>query len=144
MLPVPGAGSMHFPKGHGYDARYYHQLTSEKRMTRYSHGRAYYIYEAGNRRNEPLDIRVYALAAHRRVNFDSVAIRAEMAKVAPPEPVAVVKDSLTTEATQAERLVGNIVVERAPIAPPAATLPAYVPMSQRIKAGGAGESMFRR
>lgn len=144
MLPVPGAGSMHFPRGHGYDARYYHQLTSEKRMTRYSHGRAYYIYEAGNRRNEPLDIRVYALAAHRRVNFDSVAIKAEMAKVQKPEPVAVVKDSLITETPQAERVVGNIVVERAPIAHPAATLPAYIPMSQRIKAGGSGESMFRR
>ena len=143
MLPVPGAGSMHFPKGHGYDARYFHQLTSEKRMTRYSHGRPYYIYEAGNRRNEPLDIRVYALAAHRRVNFDSVAIKAEMAKAVPVtvEPVAVVKESLTAEP---ERIVGNIVVERTPIEKPAGLLPAYVPMSQRIKSGGSGDSMFKR
>jgi phage terminase large subunit GpA-like protein len=144
MLPVPGAGSMHFPRGHGYDARYFHQLTSEKRMTRYSHGRPYYIYEAGNRRNEPLDIRVYALAAHRRVNFDSVAIKAEMAKSVPVavEPVAVVSESLTAEP---ERLASNIiVVERAPIERPAGLLPAYVPMSQRIKSGGSGDSMFKR
>ena len=112
-------------------------------MTRYSHGRPYYIYEAGNRRNEPLDIRVYALAAHRRVNFDSIAIKAEMAKAVPVavEPVAVVKESLTAEP---ERIVGNIVVERAPIERPAGLLPAYVPMSQRIKSGGSGDSMFKR
>jgi phage terminase large subunit GpA-like protein len=144
MLPVPGAGSMHFPKGHGYDARFYHQLTSEKRMTRYSHGRPYYIYEAGNRRNEPLDIRVYALAAHRRVNFDSVAIKAEMAAIVKPvdETAPAVKDSLTAEP---ERLASNIiVVERAPIERSVAQLPAYVPMSQRIRDGGSGESMFKR
>ena len=144
MLPVPGAGSMHFPRGHGYDARYFHQLTSEKRMTRYSHGRPYYIYEAGNRRNEPLDIRVYALAAHRRVNFDSVALKAEMAK-AVPVAVALVPAAEQVRAAEPERLASNIiVVERAPIARPAGLLPAYVPMSQRHRAGGSGDSMFTK
>jgi phage terminase large subunit GpA-like protein len=145
MLPVPGAGSMHFPKGHGYDARFYHQLTSEKRMTRYSHGRPYYIYEAGNRRNEPLDIRVYALAAHRRLTFDTVAIRAEMAAMVKPDaptPAPVPEPAANQTQAQPERIVGNIVVERAPIPQPSAILPAYVPMSQRRGAGGTGESVF--
>jgi phage terminase large subunit GpA-like protein len=145
MLPVPGPGSMHFPKGHGYDTRFYHQLTSEKRMTRYSHGRPYYIYEAGNRRNEPLDIRVYALAAHRRLTFDTVAIRAEMAAIVKPDaPTHAPAAEPAANQTQAqpERIVGNIVVERAPIPQPSAILPAYVPMSQRRGAGGTGESVF--
>lgn len=146
MLPVPGPRSMHFPKGHGYDARYFRQLTSERRKTRYSHGKPYYIFEAGDRRNEPLDIRVYALAAHRRVLFDAVALRKELgadvqAKVTPAQ--------LTGERVpSALPRAGNLLLEHAPLptAPIAATgaaeaaakpnagairLPAYVPMHLR-------------
>ena len=143
MLPVPGAGSMHFPKGHGYDARYFRQLTSEKRMTRYSHGRPYYIYEAGDRRNEPLDIRVYALAAHRRVTFDSVAIKAELDAMPKPEPVVSKSETTPEPAPAVETIIGNIVVERAPIHQ-GTRLPAYVPMSQRSRADSDGETMFAR
>jgi phage terminase large subunit GpA-like protein len=114
-------------------------------MTRYSHGRPYYIYEAGNRRNEPLDIRVYALAAHRRLTFDTLAIRAEMAAMVKPDaPTTAPVPEPAANQTQAqpERIVGNIVVERAPRPQPTAILPAYVPMSQRRGAGGTGESMY--
>ncbi len=161
MLPVPGAGSMHFPKGHGYDARYFRQLTSEKRIQRYSHGRPYYIFEAGDRRNEPLDIRVYALAAHRRVLFDPETLRKELA-VNGPEPTVEQPDDLDHEANDTEShppasvgpSAGGMLFERAPIAPspsadapkpPAPTgsiLAPYVPMSERMKGGG-GDSMFK-
>ena len=110
-------------------------------MTRYSHGRPYYIYEAGARRNEPLDIRVYALAAHRRVNFDSVGIKAEMAAIQKECPT--VKESLPVASEPiTEKLVGNIVVERAPIHT-GTRLPAYIPISQRGRAG-TGESIFQK
>lgn len=142
MLPVPGVGSMHFPKGHGYDARYFRQLTSEKRMLRYAHGKPYYIFEANERRNEPLDIRVYALAAHRRVFFDPVKLKAEMGVI---ESVAVV-DSPDEQAQDSPDKVGpkagGMEFERAPVQPPAIAhaargssmqLPAYVPMHLRGK-----------
>jgi phage terminase large subunit GpA-like protein len=152
MLPVPGAGSMHFPKGFGYDARYFRQLTSERRMVRYSHGKPYYIYEADGRRNEPLDIRVYALAAHRRVNFDAVKLREEM-KVAATEIVSEKLDGNITNlpapakervrpdwrASMEPALIGSV-KESVKIN---GTLPSYVPISQRVNGGG-GTSMFRQ
>ena len=150
MLPVPGAGSMHFPKGYGYDARYFKQLTSERRYQRYSHGRAYYIYEAGDRRNEPLDIRVYALAAHRRVLFDAATLRAELAT-----PVSAATE--TAPKTEAERSnlpadVGpkaqGLVFESAPLDKPTGNaggfkLPDYVLMSQREGGENKGASIFK-
>jgi phage terminase large subunit GpA-like protein len=161
MLPVPGAGSMHYPKGHGYDARYFRQLTSEKRIQRYAHGRPYYIFEAGDRRNEPLDIRVYALAAHRRVMFDAEKLKAELSGTALQVPE---QDDTPEEAesvlrgTSAEDLrAGGMQFERAPIEQPSQaaaviakpapvagsfTLPDYVPMSQR-NGNSTGESIFK-
>lgn len=155
MAPVPGPGSMHFPKGHGYDARYFRQLTSEKRMTRYSHGRPYYIYEAGDRRNEPLDIRVYALAAHRRTPFDSVKLKQELSASPPCDsPGQRVKSENPSKASplQSDWRAG---MEPAQITPSAAPLlsasptppasaprPAYVPMSQRFRGGG-GATLFK-
>lgn len=146
MLPVPGPGSMHFPRGHGYDERYYRQLTSERRMTRYSHGRPYFIYESGERRNEPLDIRVYALAAHRLTPFDAVRLRAELG------PILEVTATVATAApvpAQVGPSAGGMQFEHAPLDPaapvavaPAAgpvvraggfKLPAYVPMHMRGK-----------
>jgi phage terminase large subunit GpA-like protein len=65
LLPVPGARSMHFPHGYGYDEEHFKQLTVEIRRTRYSHGQAYSIFEKPNDsvRNEALDLAVYGLAA---------------------------------------------------------------------------------
>lgn len=154
MLPVPGPGSMHFPRGHGYDERYYRQLTSERRMTRYSHGRPYFIYESGERRNEPLDIRVYALAAHRLTPFDAVRLRAELGPIldvtASSSP-DVPRGTISATA-QVGPSAGGMQFERAPVevttvgafaplvsAAPAAArvasvkLPAYVPMHLRAK-----------
>ncbi len=64
-LPVPGARTMHFPEGYGYDEDHFKQLVSERVMIRYSFGQAYYLFEKDNQhiRNEALDLRVYAYAA---------------------------------------------------------------------------------
>jgi phage terminase large subunit GpA-like protein len=147
MLAAPGPGYMHYPKGHGYDARYFRQLTSERRMTRYSHGRPYYIYEAGNRRNEPLDIRVYALAAHRRVTFDPVRLKKELevtpgvAPVTPDvAPPAHAKPNWREGMEPA--VIAHVPVTPASVPASSFTLPAYVPMSQRIRGGG-GAAMFK-
>jgi len=146
MLPVPGAGSMHYPKGHGYDARYFRQLTTERRIQRYSQGRAYYIFESGDRRNEPLDIRVYALAAHRRVLFDAEKLKAELAMKNNPNEEAPEQDDegqgesanpATVEAS--ERVgprAGNLTFERAPVDKPSqvvATSPAVIIDSKPAK-----------
>ncbi len=65
MLPTGEARSMHFPKGHGYTADYFKQLTAEKRVTKYQFGKKYFLFEKANNavRNEALDLNVYALAA---------------------------------------------------------------------------------
>jgi len=136
MVPVPGAGAMHFPRGHGYDARYFRQLTSERRLTRYAQGKPYYIFEAEGRRNEPLDIRVYALAAHRRVMFDAVALTKALEVKAEEAPE---READETAAVKPSRLEG---VEASPLVRSFASLPAYVPMSERHKGGG-GASVFK-
>jgi phage terminase large subunit GpA-like protein len=157
MLPVPGPGSMHFPKGYGYDERYFRQFASERRTEKKIGGRIVYQYDAGDRRNEPLDIRVYALAAHRRVTFNAEAIRAELygAGGAPAPERA---DHDEGESAPAPERVGpsakGMQFERAPVEAPAVApsapvvavapapavrpvasirLPAYVPMHLRPK-----------
>lgn len=61
----PGSGFCHFPMGKGYDEAYFKGLTSEKRVLKYSAGRPRYEWKkkSGSVRNEPLDVRNYALAA---------------------------------------------------------------------------------
>lgn len=62
----PGPGYCHFPLERGYDERYFQGLTAEKRIVTYKKGRAvtaWVLKSSGYRRNEPLDIRNYAMAA---------------------------------------------------------------------------------
>lgn len=60
-------GYCHFPieSDRGYDELYFEGITSEKRVTRYSHGRPRFewVLKKSGARNEPLDLRVYATAA---------------------------------------------------------------------------------
>jgi len=68
-----GPGYAHFPDCREYD--YFRGLTSERRITRYYKGRARKEWvKVGTKRNEPLDCRVYAMAALHilNVNVDSV------------------------------------------------------------------------
>ena len=62
-----GPNYCHFPAedGRGYTETYFKGLTAEKMVMTYKKGRAQYVWrlKEGIKRNEPLDIRVYATAA---------------------------------------------------------------------------------
>ena len=61
-IETPGAGYCHFPVGRGLD--YYAGLTSERPLRKYHNGVARRVWTpVGGARNEPLDCRIYALAA---------------------------------------------------------------------------------
>jgi phage terminase large subunit GpA-like protein len=65
-IPDHGPRFMHFPTGNGYEVenRYFDGLTAEEARVKYSHGfPVRYYWKDPSRRNEPLDLRVYALAA---------------------------------------------------------------------------------
>jgi phage terminase large subunit GpA-like protein len=73
----PGAGYCHFPAS--YPDEYFDGLVSEKLVKRYVKGRTtkLYVKKNANIRNEPLDLRVYNLAALKilKPNFEKVALR---------------------------------------------------------------------
>jgi phage terminase large subunit GpA-like protein len=76
QIKAPGPGYCHFPAV--YPADYFKQLTSEKRVVAYSHGRPAHtwVLKKGDR-NEALDLRVYGLAllALLRPNLEALAAR---------------------------------------------------------------------
>jgi phage terminase large subunit GpA-like protein len=64
QITEPGPRYCHFPDGHGYTDQWFGQLTSERVVTRYTHGHPKRIYElTSGTRNEALDMRVYILGA---------------------------------------------------------------------------------
>jgi phage terminase large subunit GpA-like protein len=64
QIKEPGPRYCHFPDGYGYSDQWFAQLTSERAVTRYQHGRPKRIYElTSGTRNEALDMRVYILGA---------------------------------------------------------------------------------
>jgi phage terminase large subunit GpA-like protein len=72
----PGPGYCHWPRS--YPADYFDQLTSERRVVRYSRGHPTHVWElVKGKRNEALDMRVYAMAliALLRPNFEALASR---------------------------------------------------------------------
>jgi len=62
LVSDPGPGYCHYPVSEDYDEVYFQQATAEKKVKRYTHGVAYYVWDAGKRRNEALDCRVGNLA----------------------------------------------------------------------------------
>ncbi len=60
-ITEPGPGFLHFPADR--PDTYFRQLTAERMKTVYVKGRATRVWEAGSRRNEALDLKVYNLAA---------------------------------------------------------------------------------
>lgn len=76
-----GPGYCHFPTR--YPPEYFDGLTVEKRVRKYRHGHPYHVWEKPNgARNEPLDCRVYGIAARHSLSVD-VDRRAEaLAKAA--------------------------------------------------------------
>ena len=100
-LPVPGARSMHFPKGYGYDTDHFRQLTTEQRKTRYKFGQAYSLFEKARAsdRNEALDLAVYALAALHSLGRVNWAKLEENRKAAAPKPEGEEKEEAPPEST---------------------------------------------
>ncbi|MFS0810778.1 phage terminase large subunit family protein [Peribacillus phoenicis] len=58
-----GPNYCHFPKGRGYNQKYFEGLTAERLETRYTKGVPYQVWKKIRARNEPLDLRVYNTAA---------------------------------------------------------------------------------
>ena len=81
----PGPKYCHFPLDHarGYDSRYFEGLLSEKLVQKTTNGRTRWAWEkiAEHIRNEPLDCRVYALAAFRVLDPDLEAVAARLRAV---------------------------------------------------------------
>lgn len=72
----PGPGYCHWPRS--YPADYFEQLTSERRVVRYTRGQPTHVWELGKgKRNEALDTRVYGMATISllRPNFAALASR---------------------------------------------------------------------
>jgi phage terminase large subunit GpA-like protein len=78
----PGPKYCHFPLDHarGYDSRYFEGLLSEKLVQKTTNGRTRWAWEkiSEHIRNEPLDCRVYALAAFRVLDPDLEAVAARL------------------------------------------------------------------
>jgi|LGVF01.2.fsa_nt_gb phage terminase large subunit GpA-like protein len=69
QIAEPGPGYCHFPTDR--DEEYFRQMTAEKRITKYRHGRpilTWVISRRGSQRNEALDCRNYSQGALRLLN----------------------------------------------------------------------------
>jgi len=88
----PGPGYCHYPISDVYDETYFQQATAERKIKHYSRGVAYYVWDAGKRRNEALDCRVGNLAmirilqAHFGVNLKAPPPPADPEPGAPESP----------------------------------------------------------
>lgn len=92
-IKQPGPKYCHFPlqEERGYDQIYFKGLISEKQVIRKEKGRVVTSWEnvAKDKRNEPLDLRVYALAALRLLKPDFEALEKRLKEVsigAPKSP----------------------------------------------------------
>ncbi len=83
-LKEAGARYMHWHTG--YDKDYFEGLTAEEARVRYTHGFPERYYEKIRTRNEPLDLRVYHLAAMDILKPNIAAIRKNLqAPIVPPK-----------------------------------------------------------
>lgn len=60
-----GPGKCHWPIDSSYDRVWFEQATAERRQRKFKKGVAYFVWDAGGRRNEALDCRVYGLVGVR-------------------------------------------------------------------------------
>lgn len=70
-----GPSYCHFPIDKGYNQKYFEGLTSEMLFTQYKQGVAYQVWKKIRTRNEPLDLRVYNIAALEILNPNLDAIQ---------------------------------------------------------------------
>lgn len=77
-IASPGPGYCHFPKGIVYDGKYFQGLTSEKLIPKLVNGKKRLAWTLPpGKRNEPLDLRGYAIAALNILNprFETIKSR---------------------------------------------------------------------
>ncbi|MBP6097797.1 MAG: phage terminase large subunit family protein [Methyloversatilis sp.] len=98
QISEPGPGYMHWPISNQFGTGYFEQLTAERAVTRFSHGQPYKVWTLpSGKRNEALDLNVYALAVLniKKPNLKALALRApkvraqkktEQTPEAPPTP----------------------------------------------------------
>lgn len=79
-IEIAGPKYFHYPKNEdaGYDAIYFKGLISEKKVAHKKNGQIIWQWEnvAKDKRNEPLDLRVYNLACLKSINPDFSALKA--------------------------------------------------------------------
>jgi len=73
-IAEPGPRYMHFPIGYGYTEEFFKGLTAEKITTIYKRGFPSRVWVKVRARNEPLDCRVYSLAALELLNVNWTAL----------------------------------------------------------------------
>lgn len=97
-----GAGYCHFPKGR--DPQWFEQLTSEQIQTKYQKGfpQRVYVLPSG-KRNEALDLRVYAYAALQSLSVRWGAMMAERHSAPPPRPAQQRQNDIPPPAVVAAR-----------------------------------------
>ena len=89
-VKTPGPNYCHFPSNPeaGYDENYFKGLTAEKKVVRFvkGHLKEYWeIKDKEHKRNEPLDLRNYALAA---LSITRPALKKQAPDVTTPAPAA--------------------------------------------------------
>lgn len=84
----PGPGYCHFPRDReaNYDSEYFHGLCSEKRVPKIRAGRRHYEWKQVHSRNEPLDCRVYSMAALEIIGPEYEKLAAQYAPTKPAAP----------------------------------------------------------
>ena len=107
LMPVdPGPGAYHFPAGAPWcNEEYFEQLTAEKCVNTYRHGRRKRVWKAKRRRNEVLDNKVYSLAALYLLNpaWSVLAAKAEKKREAVEDDTGAVQvDKGKPETTRAK------------------------------------------
>lgn len=88
-IEQPGPKYMHFPIDYrcGYDLEYFRGLLSEKQVIHRRGGQNVIVWEKTYERNEPLDMRDYALAAYRYFNWNFDKIEAALSGKTENTPV---------------------------------------------------------
>ncbi len=89
-----GPNYLHFPESLdcGYDGTYFKGLTAEEKRTKIEKGKRTTYYHQTRTRNEPIDLRVYALAARLIRNPNYTALRKKRAQDLPKQKDYQLKD----------------------------------------------------
>lgn len=89
LIGNSGPGFIHFPNNDQFDETYFKHLTNERKVSKIVKGRRTIVWDAGGRRNEPFDLKVYNLAAIRLLqqNFGiNLNNYSDIAEAAAPKP----------------------------------------------------------